>query len=155
MPQQEPAPTEAATVAGYDSDFFEWTQRMAALLRSGRLSELDVAHLAEEVEDMGKRDRRELESRLQVLLVHLLKWKAQPERRSASWRRTIVAQRVGIERVRRDSPSLWPRVEADLDRHYADSVDRAAIETEIAPERFPPRCPWTAAQLLERRFFPS
>jgi hypothetical protein len=141
--------------AGYDHDFFEWTQHTAALLRAGRLGELDVVHLAEEVEEMGKRDRRELESRLQVLLVHLLKWGSQAERRSPSWRRTIIAQRAGIERVLRDSPSLRPRVAADLERHYADAVDRAAIETELPPGHFPARCPWTSAELLDKRFFPA
>src|SRR5262249_8758184 len=138
-----------------DDDFFEWTQHSAALLREGRFGELDVAYLAEEVEDMGRRDRRELEGRLQVLLVHLLKCIAQPERRGASWRRTIVAQRAGMERVLRASPSFRPRLEADLDRHYADAVERAVIETELPVECFPSQCPWTPSQLLDKRFFPS
>lgn len=126
---------------------------MAGLLRAGRFSELDVEHLAEEVEDMGKRDRRELESRLQVLLVHLLKWQVQPEHRSPSWRRPIIAQRAGIERVLRDSPSLRPRLESDLDRHYVDAMERAANETELPIDRYPARCPWTLAELRNAKFF--
>ena len=66
----------------YDEDFFEWTRRNAELLRAGRLEQADIAHIAEEIEDMGKRDLRGLNSRVQVLLIHLLKWQLQPEKRS-------------------------------------------------------------------------
>src|SRR5215472_16561668 len=90
----------------YDRDFFEWTQCNAALLRAGRFDHADIEHIAEELEGMGKRDQRELESRLQVLLMHLLKWKYQPAKRSSSWEGTIDTQRDEIGRLLRQAPSL-------------------------------------------------
>lgn len=71
----------------YDRDFFKWTRCNAALLRAGRFDQADIEHIAEEIEDMGKSERRGLESRLEVLLPHLLKWQVQPNQRSASWRK--------------------------------------------------------------------
>lgn len=85
--------TRQDVAALYDSDFFEWTQLSAELIRRGRLNEADLEHIAEEIEDMGKRDRREVRSRLIVLIAHLLTWQHQPERRSQSWRESIVEQR--------------------------------------------------------------
>ena len=85
----------------YDRDFVEWTVRNAELLRAGRLEEADIEHIAEEIEDMGKRQRHELRSRLRILLIHLLKWQAQPERRGPSWIATIGAQRAEIPKLRR------------------------------------------------------
>ena len=83
----------------YDQDFFEWKVRNAELLRAGRFEEIDVEHIAGEIEDMGKGEQRELESRLVVLLAHLLKWRAQPERRRSSWRPTTNTQRREIRRM--------------------------------------------------------
>jgi len=144
-----------AGAVGYDEDFFAWSRRTASLLRAHRFSEVDVAHLAEEVEDMGKRDRRELDSRVQLLLVHLLKWLLQPTRQSRSWKATIVTQRAEIDGVLRDSPSLRSRVASELQRTYTVAVDRTAAETGTARERFPTRCPWSARQLLDPRFYPA
>jgi len=140
---------------GYDEDFYAWTQSTAALLRAGRFSDVDVAHVAEEVEDMGKRDRRELDSRLQVLLVHLLKWQLQADRRSPSWNATVVTQRAGIEALLRDSPSLGPRVASELARNYRVAVERVAAETGLAADILPATCPWSPAQLLDRSFLPA
>lgn len=144
-----------ASAADYEDDFYAWTQSTAALLRTGRFSEVDVAHLAEEVEDMGKRDRRDLDRRLQVLLVHLLKWQLQPDRRSPSWKGTVVTQRAGIEGVLRDSTSLRPRVASELARNYGVAVERVAAETGPAVETLPATCPWSAAQLLDKAFLPA
>ena len=77
----------------YDRDFYEWTVRNAELLRSGRATEADLEHIAEEIEDMGKREQRELYSRLKVLIAHLLKWQVQPDRRGSSWESAILVQR--------------------------------------------------------------
>jgi hypothetical protein len=104
---------------------------------------------------MGKRDRRELDSRVQVLLVHLLKWHLQPARQSRSWKATIVARRAEIDGLLRDSPSLRSRVAGELQRNYAVAVERAAAETGIARRRFPTRCPWSARQLLDPRLPPA
>src|ERR1700674_3816748 len=90
----------------YDRDFYEWTVRNAELLRSGRSTEADLEHIAEEIEDMGKRERRELLSRLSVLIAHLLQWQVQPERRSRSWTTTIRLQRSRIKKLISQMPSL-------------------------------------------------
>jgi Domain of unknown function DUF29 len=144
-----------ALVPTYDADFFEWTQHTAALLRAGRMAEVDVEHLAEEVEDMGKRDRREVDSRVTVLLTHLLKWQKQPEHRSRSWKSTILAQRHDLGRVLQDSPSLRPRVGSELRRTYTDAVEEAAEETGVFLEHFPSECPWTPEQILDQDFLPG
>src|ERR1051326_1673444 len=99
------------TVELYDTDFAEWTRHNAELLRSGRVSEADLEHIAEEIEDMGKRERRTLHNRFVRLIEHLLKWHYQPERRGSSWRRTIVVQRIGIQRLLDANPSFMPRSE--------------------------------------------
>jgi hypothetical protein len=148
-------PAGSVSVPGYDHDFFAWTQHTAALLRAGRFGELDVEHLAEEVEDMGKRDRRAVESRLEVLLAHLLKWQYQARRRSGSWRASIRAQRSRLELVLRDSPSLRAQIPAILSRRYAKAVGVAADETGLPRERFPEECPYTAEQLLDEAFLPE
>src|SRR5689334_12603416 len=92
----------------YDTDFAEWTRHNAELLRSGRTHEADLEHIAEEIEDMGKRERRSLHNRCVRLIEHLLKWDYQPERRGSSWTRTIVLQRRAIRRLLEDNPSFRP-----------------------------------------------
>lgn len=139
----------------YDTDFFEWTRRTAQLLRERRFSEVDVEHAAEEIEDMGKRDLKELNSRVQVLLAHLLKWKLQPLRRSLSWRRTIGTQRLEIEAVLEQSPSLGPRLSDDLPRNYERAVKRAVLDTNLAAQTFPPKCPFSLDQVLDAEFLPD
>src|SRR5690349_17831625 len=92
----------------YDSDFYGWANEQAVLLRAGRLSEVDLAHVAEEIEDMGRATRRELVNLLAVLITHLLKWQFQPGLRSHSWRLTIVEQRQRLAEHLDDNPSLRP-----------------------------------------------
>ena len=88
----------------YDRDFFEWTQCNAALLRAGQLDQADIEHIAEEIEDMGKSQRRALESRLEVLLAHLLKWRFQPDYRGPSWEATIELQRHKLAKLLKEMP---------------------------------------------------
>ena len=94
----------------HDTDFYTWTREQAGLLRAGNFANLDTAHLIEELESMGARERRELETRLSVLLQHLLKWRYQPERRGNSWRSTIRVQRIDAARVLADNPGLQSRM---------------------------------------------
>jgi hypothetical protein len=141
--------------ADYDVDFFAWTRRTAALLRSRRFDELDTEHLAEEVEDMGKRERRELGSRMVVLLAHLLKWAQQPERRSPSWEATIIAQRTEIDELLTDNPSLRSEVSGFVARRWRVALKQAAAETQRAAEDLPATCPWTVGQVLDGTFLPS
>jgi hypothetical protein len=104
---------------------------------------------------MGKRDLREVNSRLQVVLAHLLKWKYQPRRRSASWRSTLVAQRLEIDAVLQDSPSLRRRMQENLSRTYQGAVRRAAAETGLAQATFPRSCPFSLEQVLDVDFLPA
>ena|SRR2546426_4958321 len=141
--------------AAYDADFFAWTQRTAALLRARRFDEVDLEHAAEEIEDMGRRDVRELNGRLQVVLVHLLKWKLQPQKRTTSWQTTLLTQRSKIDVLVRDSPSLRAKLPDELPRNYAHAVKRAALETALRADEFPTRCPFTVAQILDEDFLPA
>jgi hypothetical protein len=139
----------------YDRDFFEWTQCNAALLRAGQFDQADIQHIAEELEDMGKSERRGLESRLEVLLQHLLKWQIQPNRRGASWRDTIELQRMKIAERLDESPSLKPVVAANLGKAYKYGRLRAVRETGLRRSTFPEECPFTLAQILDSEFFPE
>jgi hypothetical protein len=154
--------TPASSMAGrtpvedlYDLDFFEWTQRVADRLRARRFEELDVEHVAEEIEDMGKRDLRELNSRVEVLLAHLLKWKLQPRKRSRSWRTTIVTQRREIEAILKDSPSLRRRLVSARQSNYEGAVARAVAETGLKIDVFPSDCPFSVDQILDTGFLPD
>jgi len=140
----------------YDEDFFAWTQQTAELLEQRRFDEIDLEHAAEEIADMGKRDRREIRSRLTVLVAHLLKWQAQPELRdSASWRSTIVEQRREIELLLADSPSLRRVAREELSKIYADAARYASREAGLAVQQFPARCPYTFEQILDGDFLPG
>jgi hypothetical protein len=139
----------------YDKDFYGWVQDQAAALRSGRLSDLDIAHLIDEVEAMGRSERRALESRLVVLLVHLLKWKYQPARRGRSWQLTCKGQRINFEEILDDNPSLKSQLDALLSRAYDKAVIDAATETGLDEETFPSSCPWSWSQIRDIAFYPD
>ncbi len=139
----------------YDQDFAAWTAETARLIRSGRIAEVDLEHVAEEIEDMGKRDSREVKSRLTVLLVHLLKWNLQPQRRSRSWSSTIATQRREMNDIFSQSPSLRDRIPGTLARVYRDAVHAAVIETGLSAKRFPLDCPFGVEEILDRDFLPE
>ena len=141
----------------YDVDFFAWTQAQASALRAEKWELLDYANLAEEVESLGKRDQRELTSRLGVVVRHLLKWRYQPERRRSgrSWRSTIVEQRGRIDGVLEHSPSLQPQLPSMLEKEYSRILRRTEIETALPPDVLPSVCPWTLEQILDDEFWPA
>ena len=139
----------------YEQDFYAWTVEQAQLLRAGELSAIDAVNLAEEIESLGRRDRRELESRLTVLLTHLLKWQMQPDQRSRSWSATMREQRRQIEKLLRESPSLRPFVANVLAQAYGDAWEDAADETGLPESAFPLECPFTLDEVLSRSFFPG
>jgi hypothetical protein len=141
--------------AGYDTDFYEWCLETAALLRERRFNEVDLEHVAEEIEDMGKRDRREVQSRLVVLIMHLLKWQVQPDKRKQSWRATIFEQRRKLELVLNDSPSLVRITAHEIAKMYPRAVREAVSETGLDARLFPDTCPYTAEQILNDDFFPE
>ncbi len=139
----------------YETDIVAWANEQAALLRAGKFSQLDIEHLADEVEDVGKSEQRELASRMAVLLAHLLKWQFQPERRGRSWQGTIREQRRAIALHLEDVPSLKAKL---LDQRWfaaiwADAKAKAYQETSL--EDFPDDCPWTAKAVLDQAFLPN
>jgi hypothetical protein len=139
----------------YEEDFYAWTAEQARLLRSGELSAIDAANLAEEIESMGRSDRRAIDSWLTVLLTHLLKWQVQPRLRSNSWSGTIGEQRRRIAKLLKESPSLRPFVGEALAEAYSDAREDASNQTGLPETEFPPECPFTVEQELSREFFPE
>ncbi|MBI2569203.1 MAG: DUF29 domain-containing protein [Candidatus Schekmanbacteria bacterium] len=139
----------------YDQDFFAWTQATADALRQGQLDGLDMEHLADEIESMGKRDRRELLSRLSVLLAHLLKWQFQSEHQSRSWRLTIGEQRRQITELLKDSPSFGRLLPEMLPGAYEDARERALLETGLSDTELPVMCPYQLVDVLAADFLPQ
>ena len=139
----------------YEEDFYRWTAEQAELLRSGEFSAIDAVNIAEEIESMGRSDRREIRSWLIVLLTHLLKWRFQPGTRSAGWSGTIREQRQQIELILEDSPSLRPLIEQFLPRAYSAARINAAEETGL-PEADPPEdCPFTGDEVMSAPLYPE
>ncbi|WP_236786850.1 DUF29 domain-containing protein [Allochromatium tepidum] len=137
------------TAPGYNEDFFLWTQQQAALLRQGQWSTLDAANLAEEIESMGKSDRRSLASHLITLLLHRLKWDYQPTRRGTSWRLSIRNARREIGLILDDSPSLRRQLPDLIETAYATARRDAAEETGLPLATFPECCPFAIERLLD------
>jgi hypothetical protein len=138
----------------YDRDFYAWTNEQAALLRAGNLSAADIEHIAEEIESMGKTEKRELVSRLTVLLLHLLKWQFQPPRRGSSWEATITVQRDDLADHLRDNPSLKAAISAAITDAYRKAAILATGETDLPRVTFPAECPWSFDQIMADGFWP-
>ncbi len=136
-----------ATAADYETDFYLWTQQQAALLRQGQFSELDTAHLVEEIEDMGASNRHSLGSYLEFVLLYLLKWRYQPERRDNSWKSSIRKGRNAMERLFEESPSLKPRLSTMVTAEYRRARIEAADETGLPLAASPEQCPFTIEQI--------
>jgi len=139
----------------YDHDFYAWSQEQARLLRSGKLSEADLEHIAEEIESMGKTEKRELINRLAVLLLHLLKWQYQPGRRGASWQATIRVQRRDLHRHLVDNPSLKSKLPEAIADAYGNAIIEAGAETGLTESTFPAVCPWSFEQIMADGFWPE
>ena len=133
----------------YERDFAVWLEDQAAALQSGRLSDVDLPNLIAEIEALAGNLRRELRSRLRVVLVHLLKLRYQPERRSGSWLASIYEQRDRLEDLIEDSPSLRRAVEPYRESAYGKARRIAAAQTGLPVETFPERCPFAIAEILE------
>jgi hypothetical protein len=139
----------------YDQDFYAWANEQAALLRSGKLAAADIEHIAEEIESLGRTEKRELVNRLAVLLAHLLKWQYQSSYRGPSWEVTIRNQRRALSRHLTDNPSLKPKVPAAVDDAYIDARTTAYGETGLPETTFPAVCPWTFEQMMDADFWPE
>ena len=139
----------------YEKDFYAWARRQSQLLRAGRYADLDLVHLIEEVEDMGGHVRRQLASRLEVLLMHLLKWRHQPNLTGKSWRLTIAEQRRRIAKLLRKNPSLTPELDELLADAYEDARFGAMLETGLDLAVFPEDCPFTLIEVLDPEYLPD
>jgi len=139
----------------YEKDIVAWATEQAYLLRSGQLSAIDIEHIAEEIEDVGKSEQRELASRMAILLSHLLKWQYQPERQSSSWQRTIKEQRKAINRRLKKTPSLKVSVNdlEWLEDAWGDAISITINETGMS--NFPESCPWLTEDILSENWLPQ
>ncbi len=139
----------------YEDDLYAWALKNADLLRQGRFAEIDVDNIVEELESMGRSERRQLANRLEVLMAHLLKWRYQPARRGNSWRYTIEEQRRKVRKLLKDSPSLKPWLEREVEDVYPDAVLLAARETGRDKSELPASCPFTVEQVLDDGYWPE
>jgi hypothetical protein len=139
----------------YERDFYAWANEQAALLRAGKLGDADIGNIAEEIESMGRSEKRELLSRLRVLLMHLLKWRYQPDRRGKSWRLTIAQQRDDLEEHLRDNPSLRAQLDAAIATAYRHARRDAEKETDLDGDIFPVECPFTFDEMTDEDFWPD
>ena len=139
----------------YEEDLYAWSLQQAALLRARRADSLDWDHLAEEIEWMVGRDRRELKNRLRIILLHLLKWQGQPAKRGASWRKSLRTQRRHIKDLLQESPSLRRLVPELMNEAYPDAVKDAVDETGLPAEHFPSVCPYAPDDVLNEDHLPK
>ena len=139
----------------YEKDFYAWAVHNAELIRQGKFSEIDVEHVAEEIESMGKSERRELVNRLAVLIAHLLKWQFQSIKRSRSWLVTIENQRLGIADLLEESPSLHHELRERFFHAYERAILIASEQTGIEKSVFPKFCQFSFDQCLKNDFLPG
>jgi len=147
----------------YETQYDVWAKKQVEFLKTRRFSDLDIEHLVEELEDMGRSERNELESRLTILLAHLLKWQFQydqlsdrwKEFKGDSWRTTIIEQRDRIAKRLSKSPGLKSILSELTNEAYLDAKGLAAKETGLSINLFPPKCPYAQREILDDKFFPE
>jgi hypothetical protein len=145
--RSEPAATAQPR---YEDDLYGWVEHQVALLKAGRLTEIDAGNVAEELADVGHDQYDRLESALRVLMLHFLKWDHQPTHRSRSWLLSVHEQRKRIARVLRKNPSLEPRIPEAVEEGYEDARDDAVAETGLAKATFPLACPYDWSAIMTR-----
>ena len=139
----------------YEQDYYGWANEQAALLRAGNLSAADIENIAEEIESMGKGEKRELVNRLIVLLQHLLKWQFQPDMRGRSWEATILVQRDQIASHLQDNPSLKPKISEAMREAFRVARLQAIGETKLPRSLVPLECPYTYEMAMRSDFWPD
>ncbi len=139
----------------YESDFYAWAMEQAALLRARRFEAADIDNIAEEIESMGRGEKRDLVNRLSVLFLHLLKWQFQPGFRSPSWSSTVHEQRLKLRDHLADNPSLKAHLNEAMNRAYRLAIVGAARETGLAEGLFPKTAPFSFEQALDDAFWPE
>lgn len=147
------SPLEAGQTL-YETDYWQWIETTLRKLRSQDYAGVDWENLIEEIEDIGRSERRSLESNLIVVLLHLLKWQYQPESRSGSWAGSIVEHRRRIKRVIQESPSLKLYLESIFSESYTAAVKQSKAETGLPSETFPAECPYELAAVMDE-FLPQ
>lgn len=148
-------PVRQSRLSLYERDFFAWSQEQGRLLKARSAAALDWDNLAEEVESLGRSDRREIRSRIGIILMHLLKWQFQPAERPGSWEASLLEQRIRLQELLEESPSLKSYPAEVIDREYALARRKAAGDTAFPIDTFPPECPYTAGEVLDQTFFPE
>lgn len=154
-PQPSVREDDRASYPAYDDDLVGWAAANAALLRAGCLAHVDAMHLAEELEDLGKSERRSLTSHLSNLMLHLLKWQFQPGLRGPSWRLSVNNARAAAAEILDDSPSLRPALPALIEKAYPLARRNALAETGLPEATFPSACPYAIDQLFDDGFWPG
>jgi hypothetical protein len=155
MSAQLPQTSPSINSALYERDYYLWIENTAQLLHQDRLSELDIANLIEEIEDMGRSEKRAVESNLEIVLMHLLKYKYQPSKISNSWLFTIFEHRKRLQRIFKDSPSLMSYVREIFDECYQNARKMASLETVLPLDSFPVEPPFTSEQSLDPDYLPN
>lgn len=141
-------------MSNYNEDFYAWTVEQVHFFRNRQLEAIDIEHIIEEIESMGKREKRELSSRMTVLLMHLLKWQHQEIDQGKSWQLTIYEQRSELKKLIKDNPSLKPWLDETVAESYESAKIKAEIETGISHKHYAKQCEWTVTQILDIEFFP-
>ena len=140
----------AQSSRAYRDDLFGWIEEQIDLLKAGRLSEIDALNIADELADVGNEQYEKLESAIRIVLLHLLKWDHQPERRSRSWVLSIQEHRRRIGRVLKKNPSLKPSIDDAIDEAYEDAVGDAQREAGLPSDTFVSVCPYTWDDIVNR-----
>ena len=142
----------------YERDFYRWATEQAGVMRSRRFElealGVDWVNVAEELDTLGRSEKRQLRSRLGVLLLDLLKWLHQPMHQGTSWRRTIETQREAIGELLSDNPSLKPLLDQTMQAAYRSARRDAVADTGLSDRVFSSDCPWTTTQVLDPNFLP-
>jgi hypothetical protein len=138
----------------YDTDPHAWYWEQATLLRGGKAAHADLVHIAEELEDRGRSEAKELRSSLRLILSHLLKWQHQPDKRSDSWRDTIDRERDHAELCLEDNPSLRSKLPELFAKAYQLARKEAAREAKLPLATFPQDSPWSIEQCLNPEYLP-
>ena len=141
---------EAKRPVAKEVDLYSWALRQAELLRAGRLMEIDAAPIAEEIDDVAEEQYDKLESALRVVMLHLLKWDHQPDKRSRSWTASVREQRRRVLRQLRENPGLRSLLGEALGEAYEDARDEASAETGWPLSVFPVQRPFEYAEIMER-----
>jgi hypothetical protein len=139
----------------YEEDFFLWLETTAQLLKEGKLNELDIANLTEEIEGMARSEKRSVSSNLEILLMYLLKYKYQPKKRTNSWRLTIFEHRERVIQALEESPSLKTFYQEKFVFYYQKARKKASIETGLNINIFPEICPFELELILNSDYLPE